>query len=190
MFDADISMLSGNNGTEIHRRVGLAAEVFGKYGDEIRAIICFNVKDRSKAEDVFQDFFVSLVRAPIPPHIEDVKTYLYRAVTNEVIDSSRQARNLQEGIESYAEYRRYNTIEEDPQNSVIEAEEAGRMFHLIESRLSKQQAAVVVQRYGNGLSTTDTARRLRVGKRSVSRYLSMARKRMRKFIPENRSDTK
>ncbi|MHC4681880.1 MAG: hypothetical protein ACYTEK_24715, partial [Planctomycetota bacterium] len=49
MFGAGEGMLSSDNSTEIHKRVRLAAEVFGKYGDEIRAIIHFNVADKSKA---------------------------------------------------------------------------------------------------------------------------------------------
>ena len=170
--------------------MGSAAEVFSKYGDEIRAIICFNIKDGSKADDVFQDFFVSLVHNPIPPHIEDVKGYLYRAVTNDVIDRSRRTNNFRDGVVRYAESRRYDVTQEEPQSSVIQAEETEKMFQLIERRLSKQQAAVVVQRYGHGLNTADTAKTMRLNKRSVARYLSMAKEKMRKFIPENTGDIK
>lgn len=189
MSDADNRPpLNGDSRTEIHRRVGLAAEVFGKYGSEIRAVIGFNVKDKSRADDVFQNLFISLVHNPIPPHINDVKAYLYRAVTNDCFDVFRRTKIHQESVEKYAETRKYDVVREEPQDSVMEAEETREMFRLIENLLPKRQAAVVVHRYGNGLSANDTAKRMRVDKKSVYRYLSRARKKLRKFIPENGGD--
>jgi RNA polymerase sigma factor (sigma-70 family) len=176
--------------TEIQKRVGLAAEVFDRYGDEIRAIIHFNVKDKSKADDIFQEFFVSIVRKPIPTGIQDVRGYLYRAVTNDVIDVSRQTKNHQEHIQKYAECRKYFVIPDDPQDIAIQTENTKKMFQLIESRLPRREAEVVVKRFGRGFSTTDAAERMDVNKRIVSRYLSMALKKMRELIPANEDDTR
>ncbi len=78
-------MFDSKNGDDTHRRVEKAMEVFDKHGDEIRAMIEFNVKDEFKAEDIFQDLFVSVVGKPIPPGVENVRAYLYRAVTNDVV---------------------------------------------------------------------------------------------------------
>ena len=177
------------NRTEIQKRVGLAAEVFDRYGDEIRAIIHFNVEDKSKADDIFQDFFVSIVRKPIPSDIEDIKGYLYRAVTNDVIDVFRQNKCHQDHIKKYAEYCKQFIITEDPQKIAIKMENTKRMFQLIESRLSKREAEVILQRYGQGFNTADTAEKMSVDKRVVSRYLSLALKKMREFMPENEDDT-
>jgi RNA polymerase sigma factor (sigma-70 family) len=190
MFDAGESTFSGNNGTEMHNRVASAAEVFAKYGTQIRAIICFHITDKSKADDVFQDFFVSLVHHPIPPHLEDVEAYLYRALTNDVIDACRQTSNHHDGIQEYAELHRYDTIQEDPQSNFIHVEATQEMFRLIESRLPKCEAAVVLQRYCNGLNVSDTAKKTHIDKRSVARYLSLARKKMREFIPQDMEDTR
>ena len=190
MFDADESTFSGNNGTEIHNRVGSAAEFFAKYGKQIRAIIHFHVKDKSKAEDAFQDFFVSLVHNPIPPHIEDVETYLYKALTNDAIDVRRRANNYRDGIEEYAESRRYDMIQEDPQSSFIQVEATKEMFRLIESRLSKREAAVLWHRFATGLSTADTAKKTNMDANAVARYLSLAKKKIRKLIPQDLGDTK
>lgn len=178
-------MLSSDNRTDIHQRVRLAAEVFGKYGDEIRAIIHFNVRDKSKADDVFQDFFVSLVRNPIPSHIDDIKAYLYRAVTNDVIDICRRTRNHRDCIQKYAEAQRNGMVQDDPENGLIQAEATERMFRLMGSFLSKREAIVVVQRYGKGLSARDTAKKMRLRRRSVHRYLARAREKIRRFMPES-----
>ena len=42
---------SRGNRRDILKKVRLAAEIFDIYGDEIRTIIHFNVKDKSKADD-------------------------------------------------------------------------------------------------------------------------------------------
>ena len=189
MTDAEKGIVfSETNRTGIRKRVGLAAEVFDRYGDEIRAIIHFNIKDKSKADDIFQNFFVSIVHKPIPPDIEDIKAYLYRAVTNDVIDVSRQIKCHQDHIQRYAECRKHFVIPEEPQNTAIQTEHTKKMLHLIESRLPKREAEVVVQRYSQGLNTTDTAEKMNVNKRIVSRYLSAALKKMREFIPKNKDD--
>ena len=191
MTDGEKSTIfSETNTTEIRKRVGLAAEVFDRYGDEIRAVIHFNVKDKSRADDIFQDFFVSIVRKPIPSGIRDIRAYLYKAVTNDVIDVSRQIKNHQDHIQKYAECRKHFEIPQDPQKTAIQTEGTKKMFHLIESRLPKREAEVVVQRYGHGLSIRDTAEKMNVNKKIVSRYLSLALKKMREFVPESEDDTR
>ena len=80
-------------------------------------------------------------------------------------------------------------IPEDPQKTAIQMESTKKMFQLIESRLPKREAEVVVQRYGYGLSITDTAEKMNVNKRLVSRYLSLALKKMREFVPKNEDGT-
>ena len=182
------TIFSETDRTEIRKRVGLAAEVFKRYSDEIRAIIHFNVKDESKADDIFQEFFVSIVRKPIPSGIQDIRSYLYTAVTNDVIDASRQIKNHHDHVQKYAECRKHFVIPEDPQNTAIHMENTNKMFQLIENRLPKRQAEVIVQRYGYGLSTTDTAEKMNTDKRIISRYLTVALKKMREFVPENEDD--
>jgi len=184
------TIFSETNRPEIRKRVGLASEVFDRYGDEIRAIIHFNVKDKSKADDIFQELFVSIVRKPIPSEIQDIRAYLYRAVTNDVIDVSRQIKNHQDHIHKYAECRKHSEIPQDPQKTAIQVEGTKKMFQLVESRLPKREAEVLVRHYGHGLSITDTAEKMNVNKRIVSRYLSVALKKMREFVPESEDDTR
>jgi RNA polymerase sigma factor (sigma-70 family) len=189
MIDREKSTTSsGENRKNIPKRVRSAAEIFEKYGDEIRAIIHFNVRDKSNADDIFQDFFVSIVRKPIPPEIQDIKAYIYRAVTNDVIDASRQKKCHQDHVKKYAECYKHLIITEDPQNIAIKMEDTKRMFQLIESHLPKHEAEVIIQRYGQGFSTTDTAKRMQVNKRHISRYLSVALKKMREFVPQTEDE--
>ena len=180
----------GDSGVEIHKRVELAAEIFSKYSSEIRSMIGFNVKDKSRADDVFQDLFVSLVHNPIPSDVNDIKAYLYRAITNDVIDVFRRTKIHQVSVERYAETHRYDVAREDPQDRAIEAEETRKMFQLIENLLPKRQATAFVHRCANSLSTSDTAERMSVDKRSIHHYLAAAKKKMRDFGPENEGNSR
>ena len=168
--------------TEIQNKVKLAAEVFEQYGDDIRAIIRFNVKNDSETEDLFQEFFLSIIRKPIPLDIEDVRGYLYRAITNDIIDVSRRMKRQRERIQKYAERRKYSISEEDPHQIISQAEGIKKLFLLIEGRLPVREAEAFVQRYGCELDTTDTAHNMSVEKRTVSRYISVAMKKIRCFI--------
>ena len=178
-------MSDGNNGEDTRRRVKRAEEVFDRYGDEIRAMIDFNVKDKSSAEDIFHDLFVSIVKKPVPLGIENVRAYLYRAVSNDVVDRFRRARNHREGIQGYAEYRRDRAGEKEPQNVAIEAEETERMLQLIESHLPPRQANAFIQQCGVRRGASDAAAELGIDRRSVSRYLTEAIKKMRRIVSNN-----
>lgn len=184
------AIFRGINKSEIRKRVGFAADVYEKFGDEIRAFIHFNVKDKSKADDIFQEFFISIVRKPIPSRLQDIQAYLYRAVTNDVIDLSRQIKNDRNHIQNYAECYKNQLNQEDPQKIAIQVESTKKMFQLIESRLPKREAEAVLQRFGRGFSIKDTAEKMHVNERIVSRYLSVALKKMRQFVPVNEDDSK
>ncbi|MEA3224945.1 MAG: RNA polymerase sigma factor [Planctomycetota bacterium] len=191
MSDQDNGAISsGGNGEDIPARVDEAREVFGRYGAEIRAMIDFHVKDRSSADDVFQDLFVSVVKNPIPPEIKDVRAYLFRAITNDVVDRFRQKRNRLEKIQIYGECRKHYAVQKDPQNIAIQAEETARILRLIDTRLPRREARAVIQRYELGLGASDTTTRLRVDKRSVSRYLTEAIRKMRILVSQDGGDAK
>jgi RNA polymerase sigma factor (sigma-70 family) len=182
------AIFSETDRTEIRKRVGFAAEVFEEYGDKIRAFIHFNLKDKSKADDLFQQLFVSIVHKPIPSGIQDIQAYLYQAVTNDVIDLSRHKKNNRDHLQKYAFCRKLDSKQEDPQKIAIQVESTKNMFQLIESRLPEREAQAVLQRFGHGFSLKDTAKKMHLDKRVVSRYLSIALKKMRQFIPDNKEE--
>ena len=180
--------MSESNSLEIRNNVKMAAEVFDEHGDAIRAIIKFNVRSETEIDDIFQEFFLSIVRRPIPQSVQDIRGYLYKAVTNDIIDISRRNKSDRNRIHRYAECRKYSINEDDPENIIIQTEEIKKVFQLIENSLSRREAEVVVKRYSRNLSTTDTAQRMFVNKRTVSRYLSVAIKKARQLIHKDGDD--
>ena len=191
MSDEDNGAISsGGNGEDIRKRVERAGDVFDRYGNEIRAMIDFSVKDKARADDIFQDLFVSVVKNPIPPKVEDIRAYLYRAIANDVVDRFRRTRNGREAIQMYTEHRKHRVVQKDPRNIVVQAEETARMFRLMENHLAKRETRAIVQRYGLGLSTSDMAAQFNIDKRSVSRYLAEAMRKMRSLASGNGGDAK
>jgi len=164
------------------RRVNKAKEVFDKYGNEIRAVIEFNVKDRHTVEDIFQDFFVYVVENPIPQDVEDVRSYIYKAVVNDAIDRKRRARIRRRGDKKYAESISDNAVKREPQTVAIMAEELERVFRLIESSLPPRHVRAVMEYYGFGQTISGMSSKLKIEERSASRYLSEAIRAIRYLV--------
>jgi RNA polymerase sigma factor (sigma-70 family) len=178
----------GGPNADVQKRVGLAAEVFDKYGDEIRSIILFNVRDEARADDIFQDFFLSIVNKPIPPDIQDIRGYLYKAITNDIVDAARKIKSHRDRIQRYADRHRYDIEQKGPQSTVMAAEEVGKMFDLIESRLPRCEAEAFSQRYEYDRDTDAAAKKMGIKKRSFARYLCVGLKKVREILRENEGD--
>lgn len=168
--------------TKMRQNLEMASKVFNVYGDEIRAMIQFNLKNDNETDDIYQEFFLSVVRKPIPQNVQDVRGYLYKAITHDIIDVSRRNKSLRDRVHKYAEHRKYDLVEEDPQEIVVQAEKIQNIFGAIERRLPKREAEAVLQRYSNDLDNKEAAVRMSIKRRSVSRYLSLAIKKMREFV--------
>ena len=178
-------MAVSSTNTDNHESIiGATVEVFVKYEGFIRTVIHHQVKNKSQADELFQDFFLSFASKALPPSIRNTKSYLYRSVNNHIIISINRMKSRQHHIQKYIECHKYNIIQEDPENIAIRIDEAEKMLQKIELRLCKHEAEVIVQRYVYNRSTAETAEKMHVNKRTISRYLSLALKKIRQFIPQ------
>lgn len=164
--------------------VGLAEKLFIEHGDFIRSVISFNVKNQALSEDIFQDLFLFFVSSPIPHDVQSVKGFLYRVVSDRVKDALRKISRYQGRIHRYAERRR-RIIEDSPENVVVEVEEMGKMFELIERRLPRKEALAVTLRYRHNCDTREVAKKMGIKPRSVSRYVSVGLRKVRQVFGVN-----
>jgi len=162
--------------------VKAAMRVFIEHGDFIRTVIGCKVKNKDRADDLFQDLFLSLVYKPLPMDIRSMKSYLYRVITNDIADAVYRVEKYQNRIRRYAEYRNRYTTQHRPESSLIEVEETNKMFKLIEDQLPPSEAQAVILRYRNHCGTKETAERMNVDSRSVSRYVSVGLSKIRHFF--------
>jgi RNA polymerase sigma factor (sigma-70 family) len=159
-----------------------ATKIFEEHAVFIRAAIHSQIKNHTRADDLFQDFFLSLVSKPIPEGIRDIKSYLYRAITNDIVDGSRRTEKYRARVKKYAESVNYAINKSGPENALIETEEINKMFKIIEGLLPRSEAQAIILRYKNNCSIKEVARKMCVNNRTVSRYISTGLSKIRKFL--------
>ena len=185
MSEGALENLTRGTNAESRQAIRLAAKIFEKYGDWIYAMVCFNANNGVEADDIFQDFFLSLMHHPIPADIEEIKSYIYRAIANDVLDAVRKKKSQRAQLLKYYEHRRNKVVQHDPLDCIIQIEERKKMVELIKQHLPPHEANAVIRRCYNGKSTEEVAKEINVNKRSASRYLCVGLKKLRKLIKEN-----
>jgi len=161
--------------------------VFSQYGEFIRVVIRYHIKDEARADDFFQDFFLSLIFKPVPPGVQNIKGYLYRMITNHITEAIQRTEKYQARIQRYADRRKHSTTEHKPENSLIAEEETNKMFELIEERLEPRHAQAVRLRYRNNYKIKEIAQKMHVRSESVSRYISVGLGKIRQFLTSRKS---
>ncbi len=164
------------------RGVERASKIIAEYGDMIRAIIRSQLFDQSKADDVFQDFFVSLAERPIPEHIEGIAGYLRRAIMRDIIDAGRRAGHERVRLCRYAQRRRTFSFRDDPSKNALRSELIGMLGRLARNQLRKRESQAIVYRFLCNYDTGLAAKLMGVDKRTVSRYVSIGIKRLRQHM--------
>ena len=165
--------------------VAAAAEVFLEHGEFIRTVIRWNLPDAGEAHDFFHDFFLSLVANPIPPHITNIRSYLYRAILHDIVDTRRRRMIQWSVLQECHVCCRPPAPTNAPDTVVMDREETLKLFDMIERRLSRTEAEAVNLRFREDYTTEEAARRMNIKPRTLSRYLSVGLDKLRHFISED-----
>jgi len=174
-------VLLGKNTEGGVNNVHIAGEVFSEYRDFIYGVIRSKVQDDYQADDLFQDFFLYLVSRPPSIDVRNMKSYLYRAITNDIADAMRRVKKYRAKVSRYAERLTYSKANGDPQKALIRMEETKKMFELIEGYLTRSEARAITLRHRNHHDTREVAEIMGVNNRSVSRYISVGLRKLRKL---------
>ena len=172
----------GRNTDKYGNGAELVSEIFVEYGSFIRAVIGSQVKNEAQVDDIFQDFFLSLIYKPVPKNVKNIKSYLYRAIINDIVDAARRAEKYQARIEKYSENLNYSINNADHENALVEKEQLDKMFALIKGRLPRSQSLAITLRYKEHHNIKEVAEKMGVNNRSVSRYVSVGLKKVRHFL--------
>ena len=160
-----------------------AAQIFSEYGDFILAVIHYQSGNHVQADDLLQDFFLSLVSKPVPSGIQNVKGYLYRAITNDIVDAARRVKKYRALMHKYAESIDNSVNKNAPINALIETEQMKKTFKLIEGCLPRSEAQAITFRYKDNCDIKDISEKMRINHRSVSKYISAGLRKVRRFWP-------
>jgi RNA polymerase sigma factor (sigma-70 family) len=170
------------HGCDVSGDVQRAAAIFLEHGDFIRAVIRHKIKDKSITEDLFHNFFLSLVSRPIPAEVQDIKGYIYRAITNDVTDHVRRLKKYQAMTQRCADYKKIIVNNRVPLDALIEKELTVRMVELIRNRVTKNEFKAIASRYCDDLSIKEAADRMNIDDRSVIRYISTGLRKVKRFL--------
>jgi len=161
--------------------VEAATAVFNEYGGFIQAVIRFQTAGKFDPEDLFQEFFLVLVHKPVPPDVRNIKSFLYRAVVNHVLDLVRRRARHGRDMKKYSEETRISINNRAARNAFIKEEKGAAVAYMVR-HLQVREAQAFVLKYRDDCSIAEIAATMGVNKRTVSRYLSEGLKKLRKTM--------
>ncbi len=168
----------------LEHRVAAAAKIFDDHGGFIRIVIRSHVQDKDLAEDLFQDFFISLISKPLPRGLRNIKGYLYRAITNDIVDATRRMVKYRAYMREYAERSSRPDSQKTPRETLQEVEEAEMALELIEKRLPCTEAEAVSLRYLDSHEVKEIAKTMGVANATARAYVNDAIDRIRRLSPD------
>ncbi len=171
------------NRSDEDRSTATAYRIFSEYGDYIYSILRFRVKNEALCEDLYQELFLKLLQDPIPEdNDETIKSCLYRRITCLAIDAHRRESCYKSHVQKSVEPVGDKLFEQDSADRMALREDMERLFDLIENKLEKHQAKVILARHKEDRNIQETAQALGIKERSVSRYYTSGMKRLKALV--------
>ncbi len=160
-----------SNHESLENRVAAAAKVFDEHGGFIRVVVSLHVQDKHLADDLYQDFFLSLISRPLPEGLENIKGYLYRTITNDVVDATRRIMKYRDYMCKHAECSKHPDRQKTPQETLQEVEDVEMALKLIKKRLPCTQAEAVSLRYLDSQKVKEIAKTMGVANATARAYV-------------------
>jgi RNA polymerase sigma factor (sigma-70 family) len=161
--------------------VSAASALFCEYGAFIRAAIRFQARNEFREDDLFQQLFLSLVHRPVPADVNNVKSYLYRAIANDIVDSARREARQRKYFEKLAEEFRNSIHKQVAVNAFTGVDDGDGVFTCLTRQLPRREAEAVMLRYQEDRSIPEIASMMGVDRRTVSHYLAAALRQLRRI---------
>lgn len=163
--------------------VAAAVRVFTEYGGFVRSIIRLWVRDVCRREDMFQELFLRLVERPVPPDVQNVRGYLYRAILRDAVDVAREEENEKRHLKEYAERNKISIYNSHSRRALLrETAEKGSVFACLIRQLRQREAQVLTLRYRDNYSIPEIAAEIGIDRYSVSRYLASGLRELRREL--------
>jgi RNA polymerase sigma factor (sigma-70 family) len=143
------------------------------------------------AEDILQNFFLSLILKPLPPETKDIRSYLYRSLINDIKDFNRREKTHRQKIRNYRDYliqkSNFGIVVDAPDLGLTRKEQANRIFTIANTRLAPHMRITFNLRYKLGYRIGQISKTTGVKKNVIRVYLTSARKMIRYWIGERES---
>lgn len=157
-------------------------QIFEENGDFIHRVIWFHIGNCPDADDVFQNFFLRLLEKPIPEEAINQRAYLYRMITNSIIDDVRRMKAYKERISRCSNIRLCHTFGYDPCEKTIQEDEVDFIMHIIDSCLPVHIAVTLRLYYKENYSSDQIAQKISVKRKTVIKYISKGLKKLQQIL--------
>ena len=177
-------MSESNNKSQSHaKNVEQAGNIIVEYESFIRLIIrSQNIANMSE-DDLFQDFYLSLISKPIPENIINMKNFLYKAVINHLASSYQKNKAYEKKMNNYRKYCNFKVNKIEPASAFIIREEINnKIFEYIKKNTPNKKYKAILLRYKEGLSVKEVADKMGIKYTSVTRYISTGLRKIRNCI--------
>lgn len=162
--------------------VRAAADIVTRHDRFIRGVIRFQNCSKFEEDDLFQEFFLTLIRKPVPANVRRVRSYLYRAIVHHVVDRIRHQVCYRRNLKKYAEEVRISINNRPVANALRDSGQKDAALAYMARHLREREAQAFMLKYRDNCSVGEIAARMGVEKRTVSRYLSEGLKRLQRTL--------
>jgi RNA polymerase sigma factor (sigma-70 family) len=164
---------------KVNPAVQAATVIFAEHGDFIRTVIRFQAGKGLDVEDLYQEFYLALIRQPVPSDVMNVRSYLYRVLIHHVIDAARRRKNYSHVLKKYAEETQISVNNRLARNAIVDEEQRSAAVTHLAGQLQDRRAQAFVLKYRDNCSLLEIAVKMGINKRTVSRYLSESLRKLR-----------
>lgn len=158
-------------------------EIFTEHGSFIRTVISRNISCTWEGDDIYQNFFVSLVEKPLPKNHANIRGCIHKAILNDITDRHRKSvtynKHLSWFQESLKNRKKYN---DRPEIDLIAYEEAHKMLLAMEDKLGKNKTNAIRLRYIKSLPYRKIAKAMNIRDNSAQRYVSIGLRKFREYL--------
>ena len=157
-------------------------QIYEEDGDFIRKVIQVHSNNLLNGDDVFQSFFLRLLEKPIPCEVKNRRSYLYRMITNNMINEARRVKTYKERILRHSQVQPSRARACDPYEKVALEDELDYIMYVIDNNLPSQIATALKLRYKKDYTNGNIAQAMFVEKETGRRYIRRGLKKLREIF--------
>ncbi len=157
-----------------------AGKIIVEYESFIRSIMRSQNISKMHEDDLFQDFYLSLVANPVPENVNNIKSFLYRAIINHLSRSAVRIRAYEKKIEHFRKNYDFKVNKIESASTLLIREESNsNIFEFIKGNIPKKKYMAILLRYRDGYSINEIADTMGIKCSSARKYLSTGLRKIR-----------
>lgn len=153
-------------------------ELFNVYSDDLCAFLNYYTHDKQLIEDIIQDVFISLWEERDTINIFYIKTYLYNAARNKVLNSLRDEQNRSLLLERWAS----RELEKQKARDCINMEEFSSVYQQAINSLPEKCREIFTLSREQNKTYREIAGEKDLSVKTVEAQMSIAIKKVREYI--------